>query len=620
MMLSTFVVLLFTAVSLALEDLDATTFNVDLSKLPGFDSLHAPQNLSSHAGHIEIDNGHGSLFFWDFYNDWEKDRASCDSDSDRPLLIWLNGGPGCSSMDGALMEIGPLRVDSQETLVWNKGWFDKVDMMFIDQPLGTGFSTLDGEYETNLVDSSKHLVEFLVNYATIFRDQWESHKSIIIAGESYAGQYIPHLANLLKNHSLIAENNKSLSLMLGNAWIDPNLQSLSYIPYLMSHGIIEDDSKLEKLLTYHDQCQNVLRLKDVPFESTQCEMILNKILSTYRKKDKSNGIDQCLNVYDISKVDNYPSCGNNWPELLPSITHYLNLPEVQSALNIDHKEWMECNNNVHRSFDPHQISAKLLKGLLDGGIRIQLFSGTNDLICNYLGTEMVIANYILNDPSYKFEMNAWFHDEQLTGEMWYSNNLTYVKVNDASHMVPYDYPVKSAALLDILLTDTFPNTFHTSSTEEVGYADTDKDSDEVTDRPTITTRGNRWIIAYIILILLIASLAFYIYRALKSRRYSSLSQSKPTNTYTGYALEWMTRQNGEKRKKKVHWLDIQDENNDGDSNPNEMDTDTNNVYDNNTNNTDEAYDGERMENALDDVEMQQLQSLRKETNVGHEEV
>lgn len=87
--------------------------------------------------HITVDPSHnGNLFFWHFSHRHIAKRQR--------TVIWLNGGPGCSSMDGALMEVGPYRVKDENTLVENPGaWNEFANLLFVDQPVGTGFSYVD---------------------------------------------------------------------------------------------------------------------------------------------------------------------------------------------------------------------------------------------------------------------------------------------------------------------------------------------------------------------------------------------------------------------------------------------------------------------------------------------
>lgn len=77
-----------------------------------------------------------SLFFWHF--DRVEELQPYETDK---TLIWLNGGPGCSSLDGALIELGPYRLNSDGSLRLNAGsWNQKLNLLFLDQPVGTGFS------------------------------------------------------------------------------------------------------------------------------------------------------------------------------------------------------------------------------------------------------------------------------------------------------------------------------------------------------------------------------------------------------------------------------------------------------------------------------------------------
>lgn len=561
------------------------TFSVDAEKLPGF-KLEWEASLEMHAGVISVedsdDNSDGNdkagLFFWDFV----VPDSRVDSKSNRPLVVWLNGGPGCSSMDGALMEIGPLRVVGDKELEWNKGWFDKADLVFIDQPVGTGFSPTSEStpYDTTLVDSTSHLLKFLHSYFDIFNLDGK-YDSIIVAGESYAGQYVPHLARALKDDTRFGD--KVDTILLGNAWLDPNLQSLAYVPYALDTGIVDpqkNDRSFSYLLSLQDQCQNVqneLDVSKVPFEASECENILTKLLIAYKPGPK-----RCINVYDVSKEDDYPQCGLNWPELLPATTAYLSLAQVQEALHVGGSgAWKECNNDVHRSFSPNNgnYGAALLSGLLDDGVRVNLFSGMNDLICNYLGTESVIRkyaqpylaahNYSLDtNPSKgidKFTMDAeWVHSGNSAGSLWQRGNLTYVQVYNASHMVAYDVSDVSTGLLDLArrannATVTVVTTGESPANKEgvdEGHAVQSAHGVHTLDAVllAVVTSAVVCVILYLV----------YTWRG-RPQRYSALANSRPS-AYTRYAYEWMSGSGGSggsARKKRVHWIDEEDVDEDG---------------------------------------------------------
>ena len=73
------------------------------------------------------------------------------TDNNIPILIWLNGGPGASSLTGLFYENGLYQLNSNYTVtIRNINWNEKYHMLFIDNPIGTGYSFVDGNnYVTN---------------------------------------------------------------------------------------------------------------------------------------------------------------------------------------------------------------------------------------------------------------------------------------------------------------------------------------------------------------------------------------------------------------------------------------------------------------------------------------
>lgn len=130
-------------------------------------------------------SGNSSLWFWFFPSD---NPAASDE-----ITIWLNGGPGCSSLDGLLQENGPF--------LWQSGtyapiknpyaWTNLTNMVWVDQPAGTGFSPGPPSVK-NEIDVANQFADFWKNFIDTFGMQ--GYK-VYLTGESYAGQYIPYIAS-----------------------------------------------------------------------------------------------------------------------------------------------------------------------------------------------------------------------------------------------------------------------------------------------------------------------------------------------------------------------------------------------------------------------------------------
>lgn len=118
---------------------------------------------NSITSHIEVaPEHHGNLFFWHFQNRHIANRQR--------TVIWLNGGPGCSSLDGALMEVGPYRVREGGKLEYNEGsWDEFANVLFVDNPVGTGFSYVDTDsFLHELDEMASHMIIFLEKFFDLF--------------------------------------------------------------------------------------------------------------------------------------------------------------------------------------------------------------------------------------------------------------------------------------------------------------------------------------------------------------------------------------------------------------------------------------------------------------------
>lgn len=410
--------------------------------------------LKMYAGHIEVDHEHnGNLFFWLYENRHIANKQR--------TVIWLNGGPGCSSMDGALMELGPYRVKEDGTLRYNEGsWDEFANLLFVDNPVGTGFSytNTDG-YISELQQMADEFLTFMEKWFTLF-PQFEID-DLYFAGESYAGQHIPYIAKAVmdRNAKLTgAQRHWNLKgLLIGNGWISPVEQYLSYMPFAYAEGLIQGGSDSARNVEQAQlECLTELGKPESldKIDINRCETVLNVILSE-TKQDK-----KCFNMYDIRLKDAYPSCGMNWPPDLTTVTPYLRRADVIEAIHINPDKrtgWTECSGAVSSKFRARvsKPSVQLLPGILESGIPIVLFSGAKDLICNHLGTEDFI-NKMQWSGGTGFEISPgtwapkrdWTFEGEAAGIYQEARNLTYVLFYNSSHMVPFDYPRRTRDMLD----------------------------------------------------------------------------------------------------------------------------------------------------------------------------
>jgi cathepsin A (carboxypeptidase C) len=134
-----------------------------------------------------LDVGTKHLFFWYF--------ESQNNPSEDPLLLWLTGGPGSSSMIGLLQELGPCLINEHGNgTVHNEyAWSKNANIIFVDQPAGVGFSYLDNDIPVpaSSFTAAEDMHHFLQLFTThIFPDL--RGREFHITGESYAVR-IPHL-------------------------------------------------------------------------------------------------------------------------------------------------------------------------------------------------------------------------------------------------------------------------------------------------------------------------------------------------------------------------------------------------------------------------------------------
>ncbi|KAK4704188.1 hypothetical protein P7C70_g2025, partial [Phenoliferia sp. Uapishka_3] len=342
----------------------------------------------------------------------------------------------------------------------NTAWNEYANVLYLDQPAGTGYSYVTKHDDVReLAEAAGQVVNFLANLYQVFPEF--IHMDTYIAGESYAGQYIPYIADAITKTTIIKTRLKGL--MIGNGWISPREQYPAYLEYLVKRNLVKEGSAAhDRIQKKVDGCMKEIARMDERQEGSKgmiligvCEEILGAIGAATKNED-----GECLNLYNTTQ---YHNCGEEWPTQLRQVTPYLRRPDVVTALHAEGSRprlWEQCSNEVGSHFwTPNSVpSVKLLPRLLEI-MPILLFAGENDAMCAGTGIERMIEKLEWNGEVGFGNVSTldWTVNSVLSGKWTTARGLSYVDVFHASHMVPIDVPV---AAHDMLLRFMGVDTLH----------------------------------------------------------------------------------------------------------------------------------------------------------------
>nr|GEU53300.1 serine carboxypeptidase-like [Tanacetum cinerariifolium] len=248
-------------------------------------------DLAQHAGYYRIENTVDARMFYFFF---ESRRAKSD-----PVVIWLTGGPGCSSELALFYENGPFKVTNNLSLVWNDyGWDQVSNLIYVDQPTGTGFSysSSDEDIRHDETGVSNDLYFFLQAFFKAHPDY--VNNDFFITGESYAGHYIPAFASRVNKGNINKEgihiNLKGFGI--GNGLTDPAIQYKAYTDYALANSLISQ-SDYSEINQQIPDCEEAIKECGTT-GTTSCIMALEMCQPIF---DDILQIAGNINYYDIRK-------------------------------------------------------------------------------------------------------------------------------------------------------------------------------------------------------------------------------------------------------------------------------------------------------------------------------
>ncbi|XP_010533892.1 PREDICTED: serine carboxypeptidase-like 31 isoform X2 [Tarenaya hassleriana] len=440
------------------KEMDLSANGDLVTNLPGQPDVQ----FKHYSGYVTVNESNGrALFYWFF--------EAMDLPNDKPLVLWLNGGPGCSSVGyGATQEIGPFLVDTTGNgLKFNPYAWNKANMLFLESPVGVGFS-----YSNTTSDYKNLGDDFTANDAYVFLHKWferfPSYKkrTFYIAGESYAGKYVPELAEVIYDN-----NNKNPSLridlqgiLLGNPETSDAEDWRGWVDYAWSHAVISDE-------THRVISRTCNFSSDDTWSNDECNLAVEEVLKQYHEIDiyslytsvcigDSARSDVKAAQFQIKRsskmmprlMGGYDPCLDDYARV------YYNRPDVQKALHasdgVNLRNWSICNMEIFSNWSDSKPSVlPIYEKLIAGGLRIWVYSGDTDGRVPVLATRYSLSALEL---PIKAAWRPWYHEKQVSGWVQEYQGLTFATFRGAGHAVPCFKPSSSLAFFSAFLSGVSP--------------------------------------------------------------------------------------------------------------------------------------------------------------------
>ncbi|CAH0394673.1 unnamed protein product [Bemisia tabaci] len=426
------------------------------------------QGVEGFSGFITVDKtNEANLFFWMFkpldrHVDWEK----------APVIIWLQGGPGASSLFGLFTEIGPFFVS--EALVPTRrkyAWCQNYNLLFIDNPVGAGFSfaTKEAGYTKTGDDVTRHLYLFLLQFYRMFPQL--AGNRLFLMGQSYAGKFIPELAKFIHERNVeFLNHKKELSkhgkgsskqsffnkgsskhskestdikgdivirleaIAIGNGLIDP-YHMMHYSDYMYQLGMIDDNGRTE-LQGLESETRKNIKNKMYTKAVNHWYLIMKKILDWAKLKESYNF------VHDTND-------SMAWQKYLEKATTRKLIHAGNQTFHYINKEVPKrMKDDIMRSAKP-AIEFLLKNEVCD----VVIYSGQLDVLCAYPLTVNVFQKLEWQhaDDYKKAERCYLEMDGDVVAYRKSAGRFIEILFRGCGHMVPADCPKVASRFLDVFV-------------------------------------------------------------------------------------------------------------------------------------------------------------------------
>ncbi|XP_039143512.1 LOW QUALITY PROTEIN: serine carboxypeptidase-like 51 [Dioscorea cayenensis subsp. rotundata] len=424
-----------------------------------FVSAHAfgTQNGSESWGYVEV-RPKAHMFWWLYQSPNRVENGS----TPWPTVLWLQGGPGASGVGlGNFQEIGPLDVNLNPR---NSTWLNKADLLFVDNPVGTGYSYVEDDslFVKSDVDAANDLTTLLKN---LYNNNETLQKSpLTIVAESYGGKFAVTagvtIANAIKSGDLKLQFG---GIALGDSWISPEDFVFSWGPLLLDVSRLDINGAKQSNSLAEQIKQQIANGQYETATNTWSELE-NAISSLSNSVDFYNFmLDSKMDPLATTSTTTSTTSGLSQALIMKKYSMYLNSKagtdgDIDSLMNGAIKDklkiipksvsWGGQSNSVFEKLAGDFMKPRIdeVDQLLSLGVNVTVYNGQVDLICATKGTEAWVQklkwdglkdfNNLKRTPVYCGNNN----DGETKGFVKSYRNFHFYWILGAGHFVPVDQP------------------------------------------------------------------------------------------------------------------------------------------------------------------------------------
>nr|KAF6469201.1 carboxypeptidase vitellogenic like [Molossus molossus] len=356
------------------------------------------QHVESYAGFLTVNKSFNSnLFFWFF-------PAMADT-ANAPVVLWLQGGPGGSSMFGLFVEHGPYFITKNLTMrARDFPWSSTLSMLYIDNPVGSGFSFTDDPkgYAVSEDDVARDLFSALIQFFQLFPEYQKN--DFYATGESYAGKYVPALAHYIHTlNPILSVKIKLKGIAIGDAYSDP-------------------------------------------------ESVMDRLLDGDLTKDPSYfyNVTGCSNYYNILQCTE--------PEDQNYYEKFLSLSEVRRAIHVGNRTFNDGSKVAKYLREDTVKSVKPWLTEIMNNYKVLIYNGQLDIIVAAPLTEqsLMAMDWKGSREYKKAKKKIWKifeSDAEVAGYVRQVGDFHQVIVRGGGHILPYDQPLRSFDMINRFIYD-----------------------------------------------------------------------------------------------------------------------------------------------------------------------